>query len=93
MQEAPRVIITTDMEVDDMNSVIHLALYLNHIDLEAMVYTSSQYHFQGDGVHTLGEINPHWRTKGARSYEWKVVPPEPDPEASQLTEYRPFPEG
>lgn len=59
MQEAPRVIITTDMEVDDMNSVIHLALYLNHIDLEAMVYTSSQYHFQGDGVHTLGEINPH----------------------------------
>lgn len=92
MQKKPRVIVTTDMEVDDMNSLIHLALYLNHIDLEAMVYTSSQYHFQGDGVHTLGEINPHWRTKGTRSYEWKVVPPEPDPEAGGLTKYRPFPE-
>lgn len=88
-----RVIITTDMEVDDMNSMIHLALYLNLLDVEAVVYTASQYHFQGDGIHTLGEINPHWRTKGARSYEWKVVPPEPDPEAGQLTEYRPFPEG
>lgn len=88
-----RVIVTTDMEVDDMNSMIHLALYLNLLDVEAVVYTASQYHFQGDGVHTLGEINPHWRTKGVRSYECKVVPPEPDPEAGQLTEYRPFPEG
>lgn len=92
MQAKPRVIITTEMEVDDMNSTIHLALYLNHIDLEAIVYTASQYHFQGDGLHTLGEVNPHWRTKGKRSYEWKAVPPEPDPEAGDLTEYRPFPE-
>lgn len=80
------------MEVDDMNSTIHLALYLNQVDLEAIVYTASQYHFQGDGVHTLGEVNPHWRTKGVRSYECKAVPPEPDPEAGALTRYRPFPE-
>lgn len=92
MQERPRVIITTDMEVDDMNSTIHLALYLNHIDLEAIVYTASQYHFQGDGIHTLGEVNPHWRTKGVRSYECAVVPREPDPEAGALRRYRPFPE-
>lgn len=88
-----RVIVTTDMEVDDMNSMIHLALYLNLLDVEAVVYTASQYHFQGDGVHTLGEVNPRWRTKGVRSYEWKVVPPEPDPAAGGLTKYRPFPEG
>lgn len=88
-----RVIVTTDMEVDDMNSMIHLALYLNLLDVEAVVYTASQYHFQGDGVHTLGEVNPHWRTKGVRSYECKVVPPEPDPAAGGLTTYRPFPEG
>ena len=91
--EKPRVIITTDMEVDDMNSTIHLALYLNLLDVEAVVYTASQYHFQGDGVHTLAEVNPHWRTKGVRSYTWDVVPHEPDPEAGALTEYRPFPEG
>ena len=87
-----RVIVTTDMEVDDMNSMIHLALYLNLLDVEAVIYTASQYHFLGDGVHTLSEVNPHWRTKGRRSYEWKVVPHEPDPEAGTLREYRPFPE-
>lgn len=87
----PRAIVTTDMEVDDMNSAIHLALYLNLIDVEAFVYTASQYHFLGDGVHTLGEVNPHWRTKGRRAYEWDTVPREPDPKAGDLTSYRPFP--
>lgn len=91
--DKPRVIVTTDMEVDDMNSVIHLALYLNELDVEAFVYTASQYHFQGDGVHTLGEVNPRWRTKGRRSYEEKIPGPDPDPKAGALTRYRPFPEG
>ena len=86
-----RVIITTDMEIDDMNSMVHLALYLNLLDVEAIVYTASQYHFLGDGRHTLGEVNPHWRTKGRRSLEWEVVPHEPDPEAGSLTSYRPWP--
>ena len=90
-QNLTRVIVTTDMEVDDMNSMIHLALYLNLFDVEAVVYTASQYHFLGDGIHTLGEINSHWRTKGRRSYEWKQVPHEPDPEAGSLRSYRPFP--
>ena len=58
------MIVTTDMEVDDMNSLVHLALYLNLLDVQAVVYTASQYHFLGDGVHTLGEVNSHWRTKG-----------------------------
>lgn len=87
----PRVIITTDLEVDDMNSLIHLALYLNLLDVEAVVTTASQYHFLGDGEHTLGDVTPHWRTKGMRSCTWKVVPHEPDPEAGSLTSYRPFP--
>ena len=63
-QKLTRVIVTTDMEVDDMNSLVHLALYLNLLDVQAVVYTASQYHFLGDGVHTLGEVNSHWRTKG-----------------------------
>lgn len=91
-QNVTRVIVTTDMEVDDMNSLVHLALYLNLLDVQAVVYTASQYHFLGDGVHTLGEVNPHWRTKGRRSYTWAVVPHEPDPLAGELREYRPFPE-
>jgi hypothetical protein len=80
------------MEVDDMNSVIHLALYLNLLDVDAFVYTSSQYHFLGDGTHTLAQANPHWRTKGVRSYEGEKISG-PDPEAGQLTSYRPFPMG
>lgn len=91
-QKLTRVIVTTDMEVDDMNSLVHLALYLNLLDVQAVVYTASQYHFLGDGVHALGEVNSHWRTKGRRSYEWAVVPHEPDPLAGELREYRPFPE-
>ena len=51
-QELTRVIVTTDMEVDDMNSLIHLALYLNVLDVQAVVYTASQYHFLGDGAYT-----------------------------------------
>lgn len=91
MSDKPaRVIVTTDMEVDDMNSTIHLALYLNLLDVEAIVYTSSQYHFQGDGKHTLAEANPHWRTKGVRSYEGEKIQG-PDPEAGKLMSYRPFP--
>lgn len=87
----PRIIITSDLEVDDMNSFIHLALYLNLFDIEAIVTTASQYHFLGDDIHTLGEVTPHWRTKGKRAYEPKIVPPEPDPEAGFLKQYRPFP--
>ena len=87
-----RVIITTDMEIDDQNSVIHLVPYLCDLDVAAFVYTSSQFHFQGDGTHTLAEANPHWRTKGVRSYEGEKISG-PDPEAGALTSYRPFPDG
>lgn len=87
----PRVIVTTDLEVDDMNSLVHLSLYLNLIDLEAVITTASQYHFLGDGSHTLAEANPHWRTRGQRACEERPVPPEPDPAAGQLRSYRPFP--
>lgn len=92
-REKPRVIVTTYLEVDDMNSLVHLALHLNDLDLAAVVYTASQYHFLGDGAHTLEQVNPRWRTKGRRAHEWKRVPREPDPEAGSLTSYRPFPEG
>ena len=32
-QKLTRVIVTTDMEADDMNSLVHLALYLNLLDV------------------------------------------------------------
>lgn len=86
-------IITTDGEVDDMNSLIHLCLYLNEINLLGVVYTSSQFHFNGDGIHTLGEITPNYRTSGLAGLERPRTKFGPDPEGKSLKSFRPFPMG
>lgn len=46
--EKTRVIITQDGEVDDMNSLIHLLLYANDLDIAGIVQTSSSLHYSGD---------------------------------------------
>ena len=89
----PRTIITTDLEVDDMNSMIHLCLYLNEMNLLGAVYTSSQFHFEGDGIHTLGEVTPHYRTSGNAGLERPRKSHGPDPEGKNLKSFRPFPMG
>lgn len=93
MMKKVRTILTTDMEVDDMNSLIHLCLYLNEMDVLGVVYTSSQYHFNGDGVHTLGEITPHYRTSGPAGLERPRTSYGPDPNGKDLKSFRPFPVG
>lgn len=45
----PRLLVTQDGEVDDMNTLIHTLLYANDIDLEGIVQTSSKLHYSGDG--------------------------------------------
>ena len=47
-QEKARTVITTDGEVDDMNSVIRALLYSNDMDISGIVLTSSMYHYAGD---------------------------------------------
>ncbi len=49
----PRTIVTTDGEVDDQNSFHRLLLYANEFDLEGLIYSSSQWHYSGDGKGTL----------------------------------------
>lgn len=51
--ELPRTIITTDGELDDMNSFTRFLYYTNEIDVDGIVYSSSVHHWKGDGVHTL----------------------------------------
>ena len=48
-QEAarPRVIVTTDGEIDDECSLVRFLLYCNEWDVEAIVTSSSQYHWRG----------------------------------------------
>jgi hypothetical protein len=48
----PRTIVTTDGEVDDQDSFIRLLLYSNEFKLEGLVYSSSQWHYKGDGKGT-----------------------------------------
>lgn len=65
----PRTIVTTDGEVDDMDSFIRMLLYSNEFQLEGLVYTSSQWHYKGDGKGTLftSEMPGTARRYGQRS--------------------------
>lgn len=51
-QTKPRTIVTTDGELDDVDSFIRLLLYANEFKLEGLVYSSSQWHYKGDGKGT-----------------------------------------
>ncbi len=45
--EKPRVIVTSDAEIDDQCSLVRFLLYANEWDIEGIVTTSSQYRWQG----------------------------------------------
>ncbi|WP_163326241.1 nucleoside hydrolase-like domain-containing protein [Draconibacterium mangrovi] len=78
-----RILITTDLEVDDMNGVILSLMYADQYDIAGIVWTAGMWHFSGDhGLHTLGEITPNYRCV-AQDCEHRVQT------AADLTEYRP----
>ncbi len=78
-----RVLITTDLEVDDMNGILLSLLYADQYDIAGIVWTAGMYHFSGDGgLHTLGQITPNYRCN-AQHCEHRVKT------AADLTEYRP----
>lgn len=52
----PRIIVTTDPELDDLNSMLRLVLYSNEIEIAGLVYSSSQFHHAGDPARG---IDPH----------------------------------
>jgi hypothetical protein len=47
--QKPRVVVTTDPELDDSNSLIRYLLYATDFRTEGLVYASSQFHWKGDG--------------------------------------------
>ncbi|WP_082632297.1 DUF1593 domain-containing protein [Algoriphagus resistens] len=49
----PRTIVTTDGEIDDVDSFIRMLLYANEFQIEGLIYTSSMWHYKGDGEGTL----------------------------------------
>ncbi|WP_235866233.1 DUF1593 domain-containing protein [Serinibacter arcticus] len=60
--DKPRTIVTTDPELDDLNSLLRMFLYANEIDITGLVYSASQHHFEGDPA------------QGIAPFRW----PEPD---------------
>jgi hypothetical protein len=48
----PRVVITADPELDDVNTLIRALLYSTDVTIEGLVYASSQFHWKGDGKGT-----------------------------------------
>jgi Protein of unknown function (DUF1593) len=60
----PRTVITTDPELDDLNSMLRLLLYSNEITIAGLIYSSSMVHHRGDAA--LGIAAYRWPSPGAR---------------------------
>ncbi|MFN7929486.1 MAG: DUF1593 domain-containing protein [Blastocatellia bacterium] len=48
--QKPRVVVTADPELDDSNSLVRYLLYSTDFQTEGIVYTSSGFHWKGDGT-------------------------------------------
>lgn len=49
----PRTVVTTDGEIDDVDSFIRMLLNANEFRIEGLIYSSSMWHYKGDGKGTL----------------------------------------
>nr|AHF25039.1 secreted protein [uncultured bacterium Contig1514] len=50
--QAPRTIVTCDPELDDNNSMVRFLLHATDYQIDGLVYTSSRFHWLGDGKGT-----------------------------------------
>ena len=51
-QNNKRTIVTTDGEIDDVDTFIRFLMYTNEFDTEGLIYSSSMWHWKGDGKGT-----------------------------------------
>ncbi|KAJ5263468.1 hypothetical protein N7478_011073 [Penicillium angulare] len=76
-----RTVVTTDMEQDDLTSLIRFLLYSNELDTQGIIYSASRYHWSGDGNGTMFYLpgreytTPQWqwRWTGTRTIQDKVL--------------------
>ena len=72
MTTAPaRIIVTTDPELDDLNSMLRLLLYSNEIDIAALVYSASRFHHRGEPAR--GVAAHRWPAAGDRMHIDRAV--------------------
>ena len=64
-----RTIVTTDGELDDVDSFIRMLLYANEYNVEGLIISSSQWHYKGDGKGTkfTSEMDMTKRIYGERT--------------------------
>lgn len=60
----PRTLITTDLECDDIDSMLHLLLYSNDIDIAGIIVSASTHHWTGDGEHKMEEVIDSFQKNG-----------------------------
>jgi hypothetical protein len=65
-----RTVVTTDMEQDDYASLIRYLLYTNDIDTQGIIYTSSRFHWAGDGKGTPFFLAGREYTTPQTSWRW-----------------------
>lgn len=51
-EQKPRVVLTHDPELDDVNTLIRAMLYTSDFKVEGLIYSSGMFHFKGDGKGT-----------------------------------------
>lgn len=72
-----RTVVTTDMESDDLASLVRYVLYSNELENQGLIYTSSKYHWEGDGNGTkfflpnreYNTSQTSWRPTGTTTIE------------------------
>lgn len=64
--DKPRTVITTDGEVDDVDSFIRMLLYSNEFEVEGLVYSSSQWHMPA--IEKLSQKLICWSWSGIKNY-------------------------
>ena len=70
----PRVIATTDGEVDDRCTMARFLMYANEWDIQGIIHSSSKFHWAGDETHEANDWKPvEWLDRQIDAYE-KVYP-------------------
>lgn len=76
--QKPRLIVTTDPELDDNNSLIRFILHTDEFKVEGLVYSSSCWHWKGDGKGTIFHGGIHQGPMGGDGLQQMRWPPEGD---------------
>ena len=76
----PRVVITADPELDDVNTLIRALLYSTDFTIEGLVYASSGVHWKGDGKGTTLSVPGREYTRNGLNLcpctSWRWAPDE-----------------